>query len=114
MKIEVAIVFTLLLSMVFVSADLHVPCSSDRACSVSLGGGYSCIERICESSTVSEAPVAPTMGLIPQTKTLSWDLFSVQETSSSPCSGNNCLSFAPETSKNSFQKFIDFVLYVNV
>ena len=114
MKIEVVIVFTFLLSFVFVSADLQVPCSENRECSVSLGGAYSRVQRMCISSTVSQPSQSPPMGLIPQTKILSWNLLAVQEYSSSPCRGDSCLSFAPETPKNSFQTFVDFLLYVNV
>lgn len=114
MKIGVVLVFTFLLSLAFVSADLSVPCSGDTQCRVALGGGYSCVQRTCSQQTVASAP-AYSGSFIPHTRTLQWNLVSVEEQNQAgTCTRSGCLSFAPAKAENSWQKFVDFVLYVKI
>ncbi|MSR86546.1 hypothetical protein EXS74_04075 [Candidatus Woesearchaeota archaeon] len=114
MKIEVALVFTLVLSFTLVSANLLVPCSEDVQCDLSLGGKYSCVQRVCTEESVVSVPEV-SGSLIPQTREISWSLLSLEENQhTESCTQNGCLSFAPVKQQNSLQKFIDFVLYLNV
>ncbi len=114
MKIEVALVFTLLLTLTFTSASLSVPCSENMQCDLSLGGGYSCIQRTCTQEMVVSVPDSPA-NLLPQSRELSWNLFAVEERQHTDiCSGSSCLSFAPVEAKQSWQRLLDFVLYANV
>ena len=111
MKRGILLVIIVVFSLSLVSATLSVPCSSDQACSVSLGGGYSCVERSCAKQVVSQAPETQ-LSLTPATHTLTWNLLTVEEASAQGCSQEGCLSFAPVQEKNFFQKFLSFILYV--
>lgn len=108
MKI-VVILFFVVLSSMFVSADISVSCRQDSDCHLALADdSYFCIDSLCEKGTSDEAVLT----LEAKTRDLTWDLIVVQEKKEF-CPGDTCLSFAPKNEKETWlSRFIDFFLYL--
>lgn len=107
MKMRLIVCF-LLLSSVFVSADLSVSCQEKSDCILALGNeAYTCVDSVCQKGIEQEDPV---IVLEPKQKNVEWG-FVILEEKKDMCS--SCFSFAPEQKRDVWWKNIfDFMIYL--